>query len=281
MTSTVEDFLSELAQAPPKAFTGARNALVAKATKLGQTEAAARLKAIRRPTTAVWAVNQLAHAERDGVGQLIRAADRIREAQLGRGASSGNLTKAIADHRAALAHLTQRAEAILQGAGLGAPHQTLMRVETTLAGAAADPDLQLPLRQGRLEHEATARGFDVFAGEKLAPRPPAATTRRPPRAGSPPATSPPRAAPVEKEEERRRGEVRLAELREDVARAEARANQQRAESERARKRVDELTGMLDDARRRAAKLAQEEKRATSALRAAQQRLQAAGRHDAH
>jgi len=279
VTTTVEDSLSELAQAPPKAFTQARNALVAKATKLGQPEVAARLKAIRRPTAAVWVVNQLAHKERDSVGRLIAAADRMREAQLGRGASAGNLTKAIADHRAALAHLAQRAEAILEGANLGAPHQTLMRVETTLAGAAADPDFQVPLRQGRLEHEATARGFDVFAGEKVAPSTPAATTRRPPTAASPRPTSASRVAPVEKEE-RGRGEARLAKLREDVSRAEARANQQRAKSEEARKRVAELTGMLNDARRRATELAQEETRAMSALRAAHQRLQSAGPHDA-
>src|SRR5262245_2326858 len=95
----------------------------------------------------------------------------MRAAQLCHGAGAADLASASADHRAAIAQLIRRAAALLAEAGLGAPQQVMARVETTLVSAAGDPDLRPALRQGRLEHELAPRGFDLFAGETLAPRP--------------------------------------------------------------------------------------------------------------
>src|SRR5947209_19650410 len=100
---TLEDVLAELATAPPSAFTQARDALVARLTKLGQAQAAARVKAVRRPTAALWAANRLAREERESIEQLIAAADRMRAAQLGRGAGAVDVAKASMDHRRARA----------------------------------------------------------------------------------------------------------------------------------------------------------------------------------
>jgi hypothetical protein len=152
-----------------------------------------------------------------------------------------------------------------------------VRVETTLAGAASDPGLRPALRQGRLEHELAARGFDVFAGEKLPPRRPAATPGPSAPTARPPAgTAPSGASPAQKQE-RDRDEARLAAAREAVAQAEARATQQREQVASARKRVEELTGMLRDAWRREAEAAREEKRTADALRAARKSLRVAER----
>src|SRR5438093_6395004 len=109
----VEDVLAELAAAPPSAFTRARDALVARLAKLGQAEAAARVKAVRRPTAPLWAVNRLAREERESVERLIAAADRMRAAKLGQGASAADFARASTEQRAALAHITERAGAIL------------------------------------------------------------------------------------------------------------------------------------------------------------------------
>jgi hypothetical protein len=175
---TVDDALAELAAAPPSAFIQARDALVARLTKLGETEAATRVKAMGRPTAALWAANRVARTEQETIERLIAAADRIRAAQLGRRVSGADFTAVSAEQWAALAHVTERAGALSREAGPGATHQVLLRVETTLAGAAADPELRPALRQGRLEHEIAARGF-----EELPPRRPpaevsAATARR-------------------------------------------------------------------------------------------------------
>ena len=275
---TLEDVLAELAAAPPSAFTRARDTLLARLTKLGQVQVAARVKAVRRPTAPLWAVNRLAREEPESVERLIATADRMRAAQLGQGASAADFTGASRDQRAALGHLTDRAGAILRQAGLGATHQVLVRVETTLAGAASDPQLRPALREGRLEHEVAARGFDVFAGEKLPPPRPAATpgqsapTSRPPAGGTAPAGVSPAQKP-----ERDRDEARLAAAREAVAQAETRATQQREQISSARKRVEELTGMLRDAWRQKTEGAREERRATDALQVARNTLQAAER----
>ena len=62
-----------------------------------------------------------------------------------------------------------------------------------------------------------------------------------------------------------------------VAQAEVRATEQREQVASARKRVEELTGMLRDARRREVEAAREEKRAADALRAARKSLRVAER----
>jgi hypothetical protein len=274
---TLEDVLTELAAAPPSAFTRARDTLLARLTKLGQVQVAARVKAVRRPTAPLWAVNRLAREEPESVERLIATADRMRAAQLGQGASAADFTGASREQRAALGHLTDRAGAILRQAGLGATHQVLVRVETTLAGAASDPQLRPALREGRLEHELAARGFDVFAGERVPPPRPAATPGQSAPTSRPPAgTAPAGVSPAQKPE-RDRDEARLAAAREAVTQAETRATQQREQVASARKRVEEFTEMRRDARRQEVEAAREEKRAAAALRAARNTLRAAER----
>ena len=209
--------------------------------------------------------------------RLIATADRMRAAQLGQDASAADFTGASREQRAALGHLTDRAGALLRQAGLGATHQVLVRVETTLAGAASDPQLRPALREGRLAHELAARGFDVFAGAKLPPPRPAATPRQSAPTSRPPAgTAPAGVSPAQKPE-RDRDEARRAAAREAVAQAETRATQQREQVASARKRVEELTEMRRDARRQEAEAAREEKRAADTLRAARKSLRVAER----
>jgi hypothetical protein len=273
---TLDEVLTELAAAPPSAFTEARDSLVTRLTKLGQAEAAARIKAMRRPSAALWAANRVARTEPESIERLIVAADRIRAAQLGRGASAADFASVNAEQRAILAQLTQRAGALLSQAGIGATHQVLLRIEITLAGAAADPELRPALQQGRLEHELGARGFDVFAGEPLPARPSsekssAPVERRTARTAAPAAIPAPQL-------DQERDEARLTAARDAVAQAEARASQQREHLDSARRRIEELTEMLRDARRREVEATREEKRAADALRSARETLSAAERN---
>jgi hypothetical protein len=275
---TIEDVLSELAAAPPNGFTRERNALVARLTKLGETKAAERVKAVPRPTAAVWAVNRLARDQRATVEALIAATEQMRRAQLGRGGA--DLGTASASHRAALARLSARAADLLGEAGLGASHQVRLRIETTLTAAAADPELLPALRVGRLEREVAGRGFEVFAGEKMPP------TRAAPAKASGKARPAPRssassteeasqlALPTQEVSTTRREPASVVQLRERVA--QVRAARARAEAEEAARRerdaraqrVQKLRQAVEDATRTLEQARHEAKLATEAVRIA-------------
>jgi hypothetical protein len=62
-------------------FTRRRDELAKQIKKDGDKDAAAAIKALRKPTTAVWAVNQMARRNREKVGDLVRAAGDVRDAQ--------------------------------------------------------------------------------------------------------------------------------------------------------------------------------------------------------
>jgi len=271
---TVDDALAQLAAAPPSEFTRERNALVARLTKLGQAEAAARVKAMPRPTATVWAVNRLAREHPTSIEQLIVAADAMRAAQLGR-AEAGGLAAASSSHREILASLSERAELLLRQAGLGVAHQTLLRVETTLTAAAADPKLQPALRQGRLERELAARGFEVFAGEELPAR--RRTPASPRGAPAPRGEATAVAAGGETAAETERQQARLAKAREALAQAEGEATRQRERLAAARRRATEQREILREAMRAVVRAAEDEKRAARVLRKAQKDLRAAER----
>ncbi len=224
---TLDDVLAQLATAPPTEFIRERNALVARLTKLGQKEAAARVKAVPKPTVSVWAVNRLAREAPESVERLITASVQMRAAQLG----GGDLRAARASYQAALAHLSKRAAAILREPGLGASQQVLLRVETTLTAAAAARELRPALRQGRLERELAARGFEVLAREEPPPPQPRGPAHQAPAIKAPAA----RAAPTEEPPAERSAEVaaaeceatRLAKAREELTRAEGEAAKRR------------------------------------------------------
>jgi hypothetical protein len=265
----LDEIAAQLASAPPREFTRERKALVTRLTKSGQTAAAARVKAMPRPTVPVWAVNRLARDEPKSIDRLITSVQQMRAAQLG-GGKPHELSAASQSYRALLAHLSERAEAILREAGLGATHQVRLRVETTLAAAAVDPKLRPMLREGRLERELAARGFEVFAGEKLPPK------ARIPAAAPGPSVS--RAATGESTAAERGAsdrESRRARVREAHSQAQAQAAAQRERLAAARRRVTELQNLLREATRAQAEAAENDKRAARTLRATERALRAA------
>jgi hypothetical protein len=77
---TLDQVLAQLAAAPPRVFIRERNVLIQRLSKEGQPEAAARVKTVPRPTSAVWAVNWLAREQPDSIERLIAATDRMRSA---------------------------------------------------------------------------------------------------------------------------------------------------------------------------------------------------------
>jgi len=272
--ANLDDVLAQLAAVPPGAFTRERNALVQRLNKAGQSEAAARVKTVPRPTAAVWAVNWLAREQSDSVERLIAATDGMRAAQLGRHEQEPDLAAANQEHRAALAHLAPLAEGALRQSGLGVTHQALLRVERTVAAAAADPALRAVLRQGRIERELAARGFEVFAGEKL-----------PPARQSSPSTVPrqsaaraPREGGAQQAREQRdegsRRDAQRALAEKELVRAEAAVAAQQRQLQTSRERVAQARQALHEAERDGRRAGADAERADKALAAARAAVRA-------
>ena len=145
----LEAELDDLYATSPEDFTSARNDLARRLKQAGQNAVAARVKELRKPTVALWAVNQLARSNPKGVRALLDTGDRLRAAQeqaLG-GGESAELRAATAEERKLLRELTHQGEALLRDAGHSSAAERIARV---LRAAAVDPDARELLAQGRL-----------------------------------------------------------------------------------------------------------------------------------
>ncbi|WP_438017029.1 hypothetical protein WMF18_40580 [Sorangium sp. So ce315] len=78
-----EEEVDDLYSKPLGDFTRARDALAKRLRQAGDKAAAERVKALRRPTAAAWALNQLARRYPQRMEALLDAGERLREAQRG------------------------------------------------------------------------------------------------------------------------------------------------------------------------------------------------------
>ena len=111
----LETELDRLYGLPLDEFTSARNELAGRLKKAGQGDAAEAVHALRKPSVALWAVNQLARRNEEGLKALLDAGRALRRAQEQalRGKSSDALRAATAAERTAVRELTTAAEANL------------------------------------------------------------------------------------------------------------------------------------------------------------------------
>jgi hypothetical protein len=258
---------ARLFQVPLEEFTAARNALVRELRKAGQEEDAKRVAGLRKPSRALWLVNQLAREAAKPLEALISATRKTREAQQ-QGRAGSDLRATMHEQREALEQLLAAA-AKLETAAL--PQAIERRMHDTLQSAAAsEPDA---LREGRLEHELLPAGFDaVFDGatlrpaEKKAERPEAASaakkgaaktkgegaSKEDAKAAAKAEAAAAKAAAVAQEEERRRQsalkaaekaaarlDAAAAKLEQAAAQAEASAKKLRDKAQTARTEADE------------------------------------------
>jgi hypothetical protein len=140
--------VASLFEVPLAEFTAARNALSRKLRDAGDAEEAKRIAGLRKPSKALWLVNQLARRAPEELHALIEATLRIRNAQQ-KGLAGDEVRKAMREQRAALSSLTALADPALE-----------RRVHDTLQAAAmAEPEA---LREGRLEQEMEPAGFEAL-----------------------------------------------------------------------------------------------------------------------
>jgi hypothetical protein len=231
----LERELDALYAAPLDEFTKARNDLATRLRKAHQSEAAATVRALRKPSVVAWAANQLARTEPELVRRLVDAGAQLRDVQqraLGGGDERTHVAEASAQEREAVRALVVAARSQL---GERANAHLLDRLTQTLRAAAIDPASTPLLSSGRLTEELQAVGFGPL--ESVAP------SRR--RADEVAQAAREHVAALRAEARRLAGEVRDAERAADAA-AQA-ADELRREVEEKRAEAERVAAELADA----------------------------------
>ncbi len=148
--------LDELYGVKPEEFTALRSKLAAAAKKRGDVAAAKRVSAARKPTTAAWVVNLLAHSNEDVKQSLTDLGERLRAAHA---AMDGDSIRQLSSEQRSL--VDELTNAAFEGADVTNPSAALREdVTGTLQAAVADPDVAA--RLGRLAKAERWSGFGDF-----------------------------------------------------------------------------------------------------------------------
>jgi hypothetical protein len=161
----------DLFELDPKEFVAARDALARELKASGDKDGAAAVKALKRPTVPLWALNQVARREPDAVGALVAAAAEARAAQdavLG-GGKPDELRGALTRRRDAAAAVARDARAVLRESGRS-PESHEREIEEAIDAATATDEGADLLRRGELSSipDAAASGDDTMLAALLA-----------------------------------------------------------------------------------------------------------------
>jgi hypothetical protein len=259
--------VDELYGLPPERFVPERNALAHELRRAGRRDEAADVAALRKPSVAARAVNQLARDHAPQLRRLFEAGDALSEVQsqvLAGQADGRTLGEAAERERAAVSALVDAARELLVDEGQDPSATVLERVSETLHAAALEDEARQPVAQGRLERELRHVGLGMGAGGGV--HSPAKTKRG---AQAPKTKAGKQAADSDKRAEqaaaRRRAEAhKRAEADEADARRQAeRAAKALQAAERRRSRAADALEEADtalNAARRAAKAGEEDHR---------------------
>jgi hypothetical protein len=159
-----EGELDRLYQLPLNEFTSARDELVKRLRAQGEREQAEEIKTLRKPTAAVWLVNQLARERQLDVQRLLKAGESLTksQAEAAAGKSPKTFPEARRDEEHALEQLAKAAGEIAERAGIGAPARA-KAVETLRAASLTSEGREL-LKGGRLTEELEPPGFEALTG---------------------------------------------------------------------------------------------------------------------
>ncbi|WP_370287554.1 hypothetical protein [Nocardioides sp.] len=145
LSSTLLAVADELYALAPGEFTAARDARVREARG---TPLAARLKALRRPSSAAWVVDLLVRRDPAQVEQLISVGAALREAQ--EAMAAGELRALTRQRRQVTAAVTTGARRLAAAEGLRVTEAVAEQVEATLTAAMLDAGCARALASGLL-----------------------------------------------------------------------------------------------------------------------------------
>ena len=256
---------------PLDQFIPERTALVRELRGSGDRERAGEVAALRKPSVAAWAVNQLVRTQRKPVADLLEAGDALRAAQddvlAGRG-DAQSLRAAVEHERAAVDALTEAARGLLSSEGQELSETMIERVSDTLHAAALDDEARARVTEGLLERELQHVGLGGFGalGGGGAPAP-----RGGKGSGKPATTTKPGADGKKKAGERAAERDRTA--REQAKAQEEARREARATEREAKRRAERADRAANLARERRDKAAEALRDAEAGLEAAEAQLQ--------
>jgi hypothetical protein len=159
-SKVVEQDADELYALPPGEFTRARDERAKALRKEGLRDEADAVKALRKPTVAAWALNQLARRRPKELERLLAAGAELRTAQqeLLAGGDREAFQSAAAKERDQVARLAADAAGLAAEAGERASPALTEKVAETLHAAALDEGTAEELQAGRLVREREAIG---------------------------------------------------------------------------------------------------------------------------
>ena len=151
----------ELFGLPLDEFTSARNELAGRLKKEGRTDDSEKVRALRKPNLAAWAVNQLARERSADVKKLLSVAQQISEAE-----DVEEVREAVGHRHEIASELVDAATEILESAGRAAGAGTMHQVTQTLLAAQSEPARER-IGRGTLERPIESSGFDTGLGLSL------------------------------------------------------------------------------------------------------------------
>lgn len=248
--------MDRLFELPSEQFTSARDQLAKRLTAEGHSDEARAVKALRRPTVAAWAVNQLVRRRPREIDKLQESGAALRRAQrkVLSGVRTADFREASESRRRLVNRLARTAEDILRESGhasAGAGES----VRSTLEAASLDEDSGDLVRAGRLSKELPPpASFGAVVGLGLVPSPREEAPAPPkPRRRGESETREEEAKALRAQREQADKEARALEdkaaharrtavkARQDAERAEGRANRLREEAEDARVKAREMS----------------------------------------
>ena len=231
----IEAALDELFALPLEGFTEARNSLAKELSDEGKKNDAARVKALKKPTITVWAVNQLAHRHGPELEELVRIHEQMAAAK-----GSKELRQAAEKRRGVVRRLTDLAAIALEDSGHSATSTTTQRISQTLLAAISGEQLDA-LRWGRLTGDIEGTGFSAMSGwaEAADAEPEKKIDRR----------SEERVEKLSRAAEEAAREA--AKLTRSAAAAEQEARRLEAKAQRAQKKADDARKKAEEARHKA------------------------------
>jgi len=234
LSAEFDAIAAELYALPPAEFTAARNARAGRAPR----EIAARVKALRKPSVAAWAVNLLA---REGqLAEALELAGALREAQ--DDLDAPELSRLGRQRRALVAALAAQAADLAGAAGVSLSTAARDDVEKTVNAAVMDAAAAAAVMTSRLASPLEAGAFD-----------PAGLAER--VGGSVPGVvAPPPSDDLAERRARKAAEKAAREAERAANEAERELALVDARRQKVRERVDHLTERIDDLRRDLARL---------------------------
>lgn len=249
------DRLATLYGEPLGSFTPARDALAKELKAAGDTEAAARVKSLRKPALAAWVVNLLVRRDAEQVDQVLTLGESLRAAAADLDAEE--LRTLTRQRRQLTAAVTTRARGLAREAGVKVTAAVADQVEGTLHAAMLSDAASAAVRTGALVRavapaevgelaDAADLGDAVADASLLGTRAPAVEVPEPGR--------PDLRVVVDDGAARREAEQAVEEAREAFTAAEGEANEADDAVATLRARTLQIEEEIDELKRRIAAL---------------------------